>query len=280
MPGYRIWFTVPNYCNVQLPVNPQEVTVTYPGDTASYDVEGIGEIIIPKRPKLATFNFSSFFPREHVFTTLPNNIDGWYTPEWYVNFFRTLQKNRVIFQVTIVRGSDYLTYTDEVFEEEQTITTEYFDTVIDNAILIDFSITDKGGEPGDVYFDMTFSEYRDASPSTLSEIESQTVVDGQIVEQKLVLSKNRPQQNGAIVSGRTVTLFGKVYTEEELEELWQKTKEIIFATEAVVTRVLPPPFSQGLHSAFFSGIGWVNSTSCSLSEEVELAGTLKGINNG
>lgn len=280
MSGYRIWFTVPNYCNVQLPVNPQEVTVTYPGDSANYDVEGIGEIIIPKRPKLATFTLDSFFPREHVFTTLPNNMDGWYSPEWYVQFFRTLQQKRVVFQVTIVRGSDYLTYTDEVFEEEQTLETEYFDTIIDSAVILDFSITDKGGEPGDTYFSMTFSEYRDASPSTLAEIESQKIEDGKVVEQKLVLSKNRPQQNGAIVSGRKVTLFGKVYTEEELEELWEKTKQIIFASEEIVTRVLPPPFSQGLHNVFFSGIGWVNSTSCSLGEEMDMANTLKGFTNG
>ena len=280
MSGYRIWFTVPGYCNVQLPVNPQEVTVMYPGDSAQYDVEGIGEIIIPKRPKLATFSFDSFFPREHVFTTLPNNIDGWYTPEWYIEFFRTLQKNRVIFQVTIVRGTDYLSYVDDVFGEKQTLTTEYYDTVIDHAVLLDFSISDKGGEPGDIYYNMTFSEYRDASPETLSEIEGQTEVDGKVIERRLILSKNRPQQNGAITSGRTVTLFGKVYTEEELEELWEKTKQIVFATEAVVTRVLPPPFSQGLHSVFFSGIGWVNSASCGLMEERQLAGTIKGLSDG
>ena len=41
--GYRISFDVAGFDNsIELPVNPNEVTVAYPGNNSNYDVEGIG----------------------------------------------------------------------------------------------------------------------------------------------------------------------------------------------------------------------------------------------
>ena len=278
MNDYRIWFKVEGYDPVQLPVNPQEVSFTYPGNPTNYDVEGVGDVIIPRRVKLATTTFESFFPREYVYQTVLNS-DLNFTPEWYVNFFRMIQTQRKVFELTIVRGSDnYDTYT--MGKKNPTpIQTTYFDTVFPNAVLLDFTQTDKGGEPGDVYYSMTISEYRDASPKTLAEIAEETTNDdGEILEQKLVMVVNRPQQSGRIVSGRAIEINGKVFmTEEELLDRWNETKQFANQLDRVVTRVLPPQVSNKLHSVYVDGLGWVNHGDCRLSEMRGDSNRLSGI---
>lgn len=285
--GYRIWFK--NWDEnifIALPVNPNEVTVTYPANASNYDVEGIGEIIIPRRPKLRTVTFESFFPRQAIFTPLANN-DVWYTPEWYVNFFSRMQKSRSTVEMTISRGSE-IAY-DYGQTEQQNISlaeavqdyfkvkdpaqpsvfkTDYFSTTFKQAVILDFSITDRGGEPGDIYYSLVVSEYKDASPKTLAEIASQTKNEkGEIVEQKLVQVVNRPQQSGAITTGRNIEINGKVWTsEDELRDGWNKTKQVANRVNAVTTRVLPPQVSNSLHSVYVDGLGWVNKADCRLAE--------------
>lgn len=276
MNDYRIWFNVEGFGEIPLPVNPQDVTITYPGNPTNYDVEGIGEIIVPRKVKLATLTFESFFPRESVYQTVLN-YDSNYTPEWYVTFFRRLQTRLQPFELTIVRGSDSLNIYDNDPKNPQVIKTDYHDTVFPMAVLMDFSITDKGGEPGDIYYTMTVSEYRDASPKTLAEIASETKDDdGNIVEQKLVVVANRPQQSGAITTGRLIEINGKVFmSEDELRDMWDKTKQVANRVDRIVTRVLPPQVSNKLHSVYIDGMGWVNKSDCQLAET---RGTANSIN--
>lgn len=272
MNDYRIWFKVSGFDELELPVNPAEVTITYPANPTNYDVEGVGDIIVPRIPKLATVTFDSFFPREKIFITATNN-EKWYSPEWYVSFFRNLQKSRQEFELTIVRG------TDSVFENvERTVQTEtkFFDTVFDKAVFLDFSITDKGGEPGDIYYSMTISEYRDASPKTLAELANQTFdEDGNVLEQEMVIVKDRPPQSGVIVPNRLVQINGNVYDQPEETNIdWQKSKQQANRIDRIVTRVLPPSISGTLHSIYVDGLGWVDQKNCRLNEH---AGTAKSI---
>lgn len=281
MAGYRIWFQMNGYDAIELPVNPQDVTITYPGNPTNYDVEGIGEIVIPRIPKLATVSFESFFPREKVFLPMVNG-DRWYTPEWYVNFFRTAQKKRLPFELTISRGYDTVYEYDE--SGNKTIDrTDYFDTILAQAVILDFSITDHGGEPGDIYYSMSLSEYRDASPKTLAEVaEEERDDDGNIISQKMVQVINRPQQSGAIVEKRTITICGKVF---ELPDWtyddWQNTKATANQIDRVVTRVLPPQVSNTMHSIYVHGLGWVDKSNCKLAEDVGTINTMNRlITNG
>jgi len=270
--SYRIWFKVNGYDEIELPVNPSEVTITYPGNVTNYDVEGLGEIAIPRLPKLATVTFESFFPREGLYNSMINS-ESWYSPEWYVNFFRKIQKGRMPFELTIVRGFDNI----QTFKEDnnslasQIERTEYFDTVFSKAILLDFSITDKGGEPGDVYYSMGISEYRDASPQTMAELAGEEIGDdGEVLSQKMVLVKNRPPQSGVIAVNRSVEISGEVYdTIEQAKEGWEKIRKKANKIDRVVSRVLPPGVSQRLHSIYVSGLGWVDKGSCKLAESVD-----------
>lgn len=276
--AYRIWFSVNGYDEVILPVNPQDITITYPGNPTNYDVEGIGEIIVPRIPKLATVTFDSFFPREKLYSTLVN-AESWYSPEWYVNFFRNVQKKRQPFELTISRGYDDLYVYDE--SGKYTVDrTNYFDTtVFKKAVLLDISITDKGGEPGDIYYNMTISQYRDASPKTLAELSKETVDDdGNVVSQEMVVAVNRPQQSGAIVVGRSVKVNGNVYeTPDASADIWKKTQKKATQIDRVVSRVLPPSVSNTLHSVYIDGLGWVDKSNCKLAEDVGTANSINRI---
>ena len=274
MSQYRIWFKAPGYDEFELPVNPQEVAITYPGNPTQYDVEGIGEIIIPRLPKLATVSFESFFPRTQVYNSMINS-GSWYEPEWYVSFFRRVQSDGIPFELTIIRGYDDV----PIVEDSNTITIEnqmYFSTVFDKAVLTDMTITDKGGEPGDVYYNLSISEYRDASPSSLAEVASEKIDDkGLVYEQQRVILKNRPPQEGEITVDTMVSINGKSYeSPEEDESSWDKTKSILSQIESRVSRVLPPDVAKTMHSIYIAGIGWVNLRDC---KQVDVRSNLYGI---
>jgi hypothetical protein len=273
MPEYRIWFKVNGQEEVMLPVNPQEVTITYPGNPTNYDVEGIGEIVVPRMQKLATCSFESFFPRERIYQTMINS-HKWHTPEWYVNFFKNIQKSRLPFELTIVRGYDrigiYYDYPTNTINDR----IDYYDTVF-NAVILDFTVTDKGGEPGDVYYNMTISEWRDASPKTLAELADEKTDENGETYQKMVVVMNRPQQSGAIVAESNVEVSGEVYEKaESTDEEWEFSRAKANQFDELVTRVLPPQVSGINHSVYIYGLGWVDKANCKLAHD---AGTINGI---
>ena len=115
MNDYRIWFGTWKSGDsfdlelIELPVNPSDVTITYPGNPTNYDVEGVGDVVIPRIPKLANVTFESFFPRERIFITGTNST-SWHTPEWYVNYFRSLQKKKEPFELR-----NYFLFTDDIY---------------------------------------------------------------------------------------------------------------------------------------------------------------------
>lgn len=272
MSQYRIWFNAAGYQEFELPVNPQEVSISYPANPTNYDVEGVGEIIIPRLPKLSTVTFESFFPREKMFQPMINS-GSWYTPEWYVSFFRNMQKTGKPFELTIIRGYDEY----EAIDANNSITideTMYFNTVFDKAVILDFTITDRGGEPGDIYFNMAISEYRDASPQSLAEISKEVRDDeGLVYMQERVICPNRPPQVGDITVDTTVRINGQAYDDpEEVKE--ENAKNVISQIERRVARILPPDVANTMHSIYVAELGWVNKKDCSM---VDLRSNIYGI---
>ena len=51
---------------VKIPVNPEEIEIKYPTDHKTYDVIGLGEIVVPRRPSLREVSWESFFPGRPV----------------------------------------------------------------------------------------------------------------------------------------------------------------------------------------------------------------------
>lgn len=275
---YRVYFDVDGFEQISLPINPNEITVAFPGNNSNYDVEGIGEIIIPRLPKLASVTLESYFPRVGVHNPMANG-NSWYSPEWYFTFFRRLQRRKETFKLTIVRGSDVYYDYNNGMQDPDIITTDYLETVFDQAIILDISITDKGGEPGDLYYTMSISEYKDASPQTLAEISSQEVdSDGNILSQKMVIVPTRPVQRNTLFPGQAVEINGRVYTaEDQARDTWDQTRQRANQLDRLVTRVLPPSVSNKLHSVYVNGVGWVDKSSCSISDMKGTLGLAMGV---
>lgn len=227
--------------SIQLPMNPQEITVSYAGDNTTYNLISLGEVIIPRNPKLATVELSSFFPRNSFIDGTVS--DAWYKPEFYVEFFTQLQKRKTIFDFIINR-----------YDSEE----HMFDTSF-KAVLNDFEITDKGGESGDVYFKITVSEYRDTAPKQVELITE----DEQSDTTYLAQIKQREIANDEIVAGDMVSVSGPVYeTDDAPIAAYSTSRRVVSDFRAVVQRVLPPSLIPEYNRVYITGLGWVQKTDC------------------
>lgn len=227
--------------SIQFPVNPQELSVTYGGDNTNYNLIGKGEVIIPRRPKLATVEISSFFPRNSYM--VGTVADSWYKPEDYVRFIKTLQERRQVFQFVINRWDAESPMFDSNF----------------NAVVQDFTITDRGGESGDVYFTLTVSEYRDTTPQRVEKVSEDVAAN----TTTLTVVDIRSVPNDEIVVGDMVTVSGPVYErDDQLEQAIDMTRSVASNVVGTVGRVLPPSLVPGMNRVYVTGIGWVAKTDC------------------
>lgn len=235
---FGIYFVTSEYLQkIRLPVNPSELTISYEGENSTYNLVGVGEVIVPRLPKLATVSISSFFPRnEYVpFTT----ESAWYTPADYVQFFTSLLKTKSVFRFIVNRYDDDKPMFDTNF----------------SAVLTSFRITDKGGETGDIYYEMSVSEYRDTKPEKVSVMKK----DDESSTTYLVREKQRDVAPGEFVVGEKVVASGPVYpTDDAVSALFQPVN----AVTGVVGRVLPPSSLPNLSRIYLNGIGWVAKSDC------------------
>lgn len=136
---------------VRLPVNPSKLPEEKDNENGEYNVLGIGPIMIPRTPKLRVVSISSFFPGRNI----PGLAVGTFQPpDYYVNFFQSAMDNRSVLVYTPVRyypdGTPFMTGSTG-FE----------------CIVTKFTYEDRGGEVGDIYYDLEVTEYRDYSPISM-----------------------------------------------------------------------------------------------------------------
>ena len=130
---------------VKIPVNPQAIEIQYPTDHKTYDVLGMGEIVVPRKPSLKMVSWESFFPTDRNKSYVNSGAKN---PAFYVRCFERALREKQILRLIISRSGS-------------------FDTNM-RCIVSDFKIKDKGGEPGDIYYSLKLQEYKSYSPSTLT----------------------------------------------------------------------------------------------------------------
>lgn len=152
MPNYYGIFFSDGKQVVRLPVNPETLPLTHEADTSSYNVLGLGEIILPRTPKLRTVTISGFFPGRPFSGVLTQG--GFKEPSFYIDFIRKALDEKTVLLCTPVRyyedGTPFLTG-DTGFP----------------VLVTKFQLTEKGGETGDFYYTLELSEYRDYSPQKM-----------------------------------------------------------------------------------------------------------------
>ena len=130
---------------VKLPVNPEEIEIKNPTDHKTYDVIGVGEIVVPRKPSLKEVSWESFFPgdRQAVYVN-----GGAKSPSYYLKYFEKALKKKQICRLIITRSGGS-------------------DTNM-KCIVSNFETKDKGGEPKDIYYSLELQEYRSYAPKIVS----------------------------------------------------------------------------------------------------------------
>lgn len=135
---------------IRLPVNPETLPLAREGNNSEYNVLKLGQIVIPRTPKLKRLSISSFFPGRPFSGVL--DYDGFHTPDYYIRFFESAMKSKTPITYTPVRyyenGQRFMS-DDNGFE----------------ALVSRFDTEERGGETGDFYYTLELVEYKDYSPS-------------------------------------------------------------------------------------------------------------------
>jgi hypothetical protein len=128
---------------IKIPVNPDEINITHSSNNKTFQVLDKGEIVVPMPPGLSEVSFKSFVSNnDEPFT------DGLITPKAFVKTLKRAKGNKTKGRLIITRSG-------------------LFDTNI-RCIIEDFDVTDKGGEPDDIYYSIKLKEYRDYSAQSVT----------------------------------------------------------------------------------------------------------------
>lgn len=121
---------------IKVPVNPEEINITKPSKNETFEVLGKGEIVVPKPSALSEVSFSSFVT---VDRTAPYS-NGGASPSSFVTKMQKAMDNHTKGRLIISRAGLLNTNMSCIVEE--------------------FTTTDKGGEPDDIYYTIKLREYR------------------------------------------------------------------------------------------------------------------------
>lgn len=189
MNNYGLFFSLGSKV-IRLPINPETVPEVLEGANETYNVIGIGDVTVQKKPKQKTIEIESYFPARPTWAVLtPNNF---MTPGEYITFFLDAMKNKSVLTYTPVRYS-------EIGEPYFTEDTGFKCTVES------FTYEERGGETGDFYYTLQIKEYRDYAPITV-EVQKTTPSETVVTETPV-----RAVPKAQIVVGSVCTANGNFY---------------------------------------------------------------------
>lgn len=137
---YEIYLQTDDWM-IQLPINPSELVTSGGGDHKKYDMLTLGEAKGIGKPKLQSWQIKSYFP-----------TDGNQPSSYYVERIMELTEQKKPFRLIINRE----TPSGAAVYETNTL-----------ALLEKWELKDSAGEEGDVYYELTLTEYKEFKAKTL-----------------------------------------------------------------------------------------------------------------
>ena len=225
--GYSIYLTFGKK-KIRIPVNPEELEIQYPTGHKTYDVLGIGQVVVPKRPSLKTVSWEGFFPGN---TSAPYVNSGAREPGYYVRWFEKAIRGKWRCRLIITRS-------------------ELYDTNM-SCVVSDFQTKEGGGEPEDVYYSVQLTEYRSYAPDTVGLIAEEAPPEGgeQSVQAEAAVESPREVETPVLRVGAPVIVNGEYC----YDSYGSKPHGTANNLSAAVTRIVsgnPYPIHVGSH-------GWV-----------------------
>ncbi|SCW43952.1 LysM domain-containing protein [Paenibacillus tianmuensis] len=142
----------PTGTKLQFPVNPQEVSIRREKKFETVNILSLGEIDFPQGEKVKEITFSSFFPKEYDMSYC--RYEPVPDPQIAMNQLNTWMVDKKPVQLIIT------------------------DTAVNVFVLVSSHVsTFRGGEPGDVYFDLTCRTWREVKIRTASDTSSSQRTD-------------------------------------------------------------------------------------------------------
>jgi hypothetical protein len=184
---YRI-VLISGAARIDFPILPEEIPITYPADNERYNIIGLGEVVNPQLPPLIKVSWSSYFPSES-------------SPDDYVETIRALKESRRPALLIISRSQTGSTNFAGFTQNSVTVGTSL------DVIVEDFDTTEKGGEPGDLYYNITLTEYRHYAAKSIKL--EQTASGGAATA--AITEPERPKPDSVIAVGSAVTVTGTLY---------------------------------------------------------------------
>lgn len=132
---------------IELPVLPKELPISQAGSSTSYNIANYGEVIVANDRKLISLSFESFFPIRKSSFVLSKTL---MPASYYVQSLLSWKDKKEILRVVIAGGSLPINIL---------------------AILEQFDVTEKGGQPGDIYYKISLKEYRDFSIKVIDNLQ-------------------------------------------------------------------------------------------------------------
>ena len=170
-----------------LPVNPEEISISYPTNNKDYDVIGTGQVVVQRKPALKEVSWEGFFPASRSDPYVDADADD---PEEYVKKIESAMRAKQKIRLIITR--------DRLYDTNM------------RCIVSEFETTDKGGEPRDIYYSITLREYRDYSPQTVSIITT-PAADQTLSTAEATAEAERPVETPVMRVGAAVIANGQYW---------------------------------------------------------------------
>lgn len=187
-----------DFYTLKFPVNPESIKKEIPSNSESQEVEGIGQVSMPKTPNLARITIESFFWQD--VNMLPSSM--------YVVWLERWQKSKKPANLIVTR----LNYSMQVTCEN-------------------FSHWINAGEEEDIYFTLELQEYRPHGAKRLGVKTNKTLLQNlkdakDLLTSPVLFDIPRPTRNSA-----NKKTFSNPYTVGKNETLQSITKKITGSTD-------------------------------------------------
>ena len=223
---------------IRLPVNPESYSVSTDSDNSSYNVLGLGPILIPRTPKLKVISWSGLLPGRADLAAVVT-AGAFQPPQFYMDFIQAALADKVPVRFVANR----------CVEDG----TPLFDTNM-QVLITRFETEEKGGETGDFYYKIALSEYRDYSPKT---VELQQPDASGPVQASAEAARAVPK--GQLTVGQAVRVSGSCYRSSYGEEPHGNLSGFLGKISRIVANDPQRPYPYHIATEAGAAKGWVKA---------------------
>jgi hypothetical protein len=193
-PSTKIFLKIKNK-KYRIPVNPSEFTLDQRTSDKSENVAGVGGIIIPIKPSPRVASWKSFFPGSSV----DPYTNGYKAPSKLSKAILKAWKNRLKCRLVVTRSNGV--------------------DVNMRCVITSYKEIEKGGEPGDLYYEIELTEYKSYGAKMMT-IVQESVATGPAAEAagtagqttaQAAPEPERPVETAALRVGATGIANGNYY---------------------------------------------------------------------